>query len=560
MTKQKILFWVIILVITYFTRLYRLTEYPPHLTIDEVSIGYNAFSILKTGKDEWGIPFPISFRSVGDYKAPVLVYLTVPFVWLLGLNEWSVRLPVAIFSAFNIFLLWYLTRRHIFNQKYSLLSYLTALLFSLSPWLIVFSRSGFEAVLALTFLLANLLFLFEFRKSGRLLHFFFMFVFAYLSAITYHSTKIVVPLLNIFFILADYRYFLHCLTGWYRKDKVSLLITGVLFFGVTFFFVQNFIIGPGASRAGMTFLSKDYDYTNGLLPKFSYHPLASFTSIIGLAGLWFKRFMEYFSANFYLGNGLGLSTPGWPGQGVILAIEYPFLLIGFWLLLSSKKFFNASITESFVTRILLVWFLLSFLPASITNNSQHSLRTLNVVPVISILIALGLTQCLGAVRTNTMKHLLLVLVIAGYLFGIVRFMDFYTLHYPVELSETRSFGWKQVAIFAGEHHGEYDRVYVDPQFGTQGPYTYGVPFLYFLFYSQYDPNIYNSDPRRKLGGSDFDNYLFTPINWPDIDHGQDNLYIAGPWSLPKEILGSSKQRLFVPFLNRSSGLYAVSDR
>ena len=46
MTKQRILFWVIILVIIFFTRFYRLTEYPPHLTIDEVSIGYNAFSIL----------------------------------------------------------------------------------------------------------------------------------------------------------------------------------------------------------------------------------------------------------------------------------------------------------------------------------------------------------------------------------------------------------------------------------------------------------------------------------------------------------------------------------
>ncbi|KKT30676.1 MAG: hypothetical protein UW41_C0008G0021 [Candidatus Collierbacteria bacterium GW2011_GWC2_44_18] len=560
MTKQTILFWVIILVITFFTRFYRLTEYPPHLTIDEVSIGYNAFSILKTGKDEWGVPFPISFRSVGDYKAPVLIYLTVPFVWLLGLNELSVRLPVAIFSAFNIFLLWYLIRRHIFSQKYSHLSYLTVFLFSLSPWLIIFSRSGFEAVIALTFLLANLIFAFEFRKSGHLSHFSFMVVFAYLSAVTYHSTKIVVPLLNIFFILTDYRYFLHCLIEWYHRNKVSLLVTGVIFVGVTAFFVQNFIVGPGASRAGMTFLSKDYDFTNGLLPKFFGHPFASLTSTIGLAGLWFKRYLEYFSANFYLGSGLGLSTPGHPGQGVILAIEYPFLILGFWLLLSSRKFFSYTIYGNFVTRILLAWFFLSFLPASLTNNSQHSLRTLNIIPVVSILIALGLTQSLEALRSRLMKNLLLVLVIAGYIFGLVRFVDFYTLHYPVELSETRSYGWKQMAIFARDHLGEYDLIYVDPQFGTQGPYTYGVPYLYFLFYSRYDPNIYNSDSRRKLGGSDFENYLFTPINWPDVDHRQNNLYIASPWSLPKEILGSSKQRYFVPFLNRSSGLYAVSDR
>src|SRR3989339_12901 len=560
MTKQRILFWVIILVIIFFTRFYRLTEYPPHLTIDEVSIGYNAFSILKTGRDEWGTPFPVSFRSVGDYKAPVLVYLTIPFVWLLGLNELSVRLPVAIFSAFNVFLVWYLIRRHIFDHKYSYLSYLAAIIFSLSPWLTIFSRSGFEAVIALTFLLANVLFAFEFRKSGYLIHFFYMFVFAYLSAIAYHSTKIVVPLLNLFFILTNYHFFLNCVTGWYARKKFTFLFAILLLVGVTVFFLQNFILGPGASRAGMTFLSKDYDFTNGLLPKFSGHPMASLTSTVGLAGLWFKRYLEYFSANFYLSNGLGLATPGHPGQGVIFAVEYPFLIIGFFILLFGRRFFASSVSHYFVTTILTGWFFFSLLPASITNNSQHALRTLNIVPVISILITIGFIYCFEFFRSKLAKSLLVSFVILGYLFGLIRFTDYYTLHYPIELSETRSYGWKQIAIFANDHYTEYDHVYVDPQFGTQGPYTYGVPYLYFLFYSRYDPNIYNSDSRRKLGGSDFENYLFTPINWPDVDHRQNNLYIASPWSLPKEILGSSKQRYFVPFLNRSSGLYAVSDR
>ncbi|HCQ30904.1 TPA: hypothetical protein DIU27_00780 [Candidatus Collierbacteria bacterium] len=560
MTKQKIIFWVIILVITFFTRFYRLSEFPPHLTIDEVSIGYNAFSILKTGKDEWGIPFPVSFRSVGDYKAPVLIYLTIPFVWFLGLNELSVRLPVAIFSVVNIFLVWYLTRRHIFDQKYSHLSYLTTVIFSISPWLVVFSRSGFEAIIALTFLLSNLIFLFEFRRSGYLIHFFFMFVFAYLSAVSYHSTKIVVPLLNIFFILTNFRFLLSHITEWYTRNKFVFLFTTLILVSVTVFFVQNFILGPGSSRAGMTFLSKDYDFTHGLLPKFSAHPLSSLTSSIGLAGLWFKRYLEYFSANFYLSSGLGLATPGHPGQGVIFAIEYLFLIVGFFVLLFGRRFFASSVSRHFVITILTGWFFFSLLPASITNNSQHALRTLNIVPVISILIALGLIGCYEYCRSKLAKSLLVSFVILGYLFGLVRFVDFYTLHYPVELSETRSYGWKQMALFARDHHGEYDKVYVDPQFGTQGPYTYGVPYLYFLFYSRYDPNIYNSDPRRKLGGSDFENYLFTHINWPDLDHSQNNLYIASQWSLPKEVIGSSQQKYFVPFLNQSSGLYAVSDR
>lgn len=161
----KYIFWAGLLTIIFFSRFYNLASLPPSLSIDEVAIGYNAFSILKTGKDEWGNVMPVSFRSVGDYKAPTLNYLTVPFVYLFGLNELSTRLPVAIFSALSVFLFWYLVNSFVFSKKHSVLSYLATIIFSLSPWLIPFARSGFEATVALTFLLANIIFLFEYKKN-----------------------------------------------------------------------------------------------------------------------------------------------------------------------------------------------------------------------------------------------------------------------------------------------------------------------------------------------------------------------------------------------------------
>ena len=556
----KLVFWIVIIAITFFSRFYKLVQFPPGLTIDEVSIGYNAFSILKTGKDEWGKFLPISFKSVGDYKAPTLIYLTVPFVKLLGLNEISTRLPVALFSAFNIYLLWLFVRRYIFNKKYFFLSYLATFIFSLSPWLTVYSRSGFEAIIALTFLLINLIFAFEYRKTGRLIYFVFMFIFAYLSAITYHSTKIVVPLLNIIFVLTDYKYFLNCVVSWNSKNKLLLLASAFLFIAITLFFIDNFVFGLGASRASMTFLTKDFDYARGMLPTFVAHPLSSLTSAIGLISFWFKRCLEYFSANFYLSSGLGLTTFNHPGQGVIFAIEYPFLITGFFILLSTQKYFDSAISKKFVSNILIFWFFLTLLPASITNNSQHSLRTLNIVPVVSILITIGLVFIFELIKKKYLRYLFGAIIFIGYIVGVVRFIDYYTLHYPVELSETRSFGWKQVAIYARDHHTEYDDVYVDPRFGTVGPYTYGVPYMYFLFYSRYDPEIYANDPRRQEGRTDFENYLFTPINWWGIDHSNNNLYIASPWSFPEELQNSDKQKYYVEFLNRASGLYVISDK
>ncbi len=557
--KKKILFWIIITLIAFFTRFYKLDLYPPSLSIDEVSIGYNAFSILKTGRDEWGNFLPSSFRSVGDYKAPTLIYLTVPFVKILGLNDFSTRLPVAIFSAINIFLFWLLVSRFIFNKKYSGLAYLSTFIFSISPWLIIFSRSSFEAVVALSFLLANLIFAFEFRKNGRIKDFIFMFTFAYLSAITYHSTKIVVPLINVIFILLDYKCFVGYLTDWYRESKIKLFITTIIFIGISIFFIKNFIFGPGSSRAGMTLLTNDFDYAKGIIPKLIAHPLFWLTSTISLISFWYKRFLEYFSANFYLSSGLGLSTPLWPGQGVIYAIEYPFLIVGFFILISLRKYFDSSISQKFVVSILVAWFFLGFLPASISNNSQHALRSLNVLPVIAILISLGIIFAVESVKKPIFKYILSAVIIAGYILGIIRFVDFYTLHYPIELSETRSYGWKQMAIYARDHHSEYDNVYVDPRFGSSGPFTFGTPYLYFLFYSQYDPSKYINDPRRKEG-TNFENYIFTiDKNWPDINLTKNNLYIASPWNFPQWLLESKREKFFVQFINKKSGIYAISN-
>ena len=58
--------------------------------------------IMLSGKDEWGQKFPLFLQSFGDYKPALLSYIQIPFVWLLGLNISSVRLPVAILGVVSI--------------------------------------------------------------------------------------------------------------------------------------------------------------------------------------------------------------------------------------------------------------------------------------------------------------------------------------------------------------------------------------------------------------------------------------------------------------------------
>ena len=89
--KSKYLIGIVVL--AFILRFFMLGQNPPSLNWDETSIGYNAYSILKTGKDEYGTSFPIEFRSFDDYKPPVYIYLDVLPVTIFGLTEFAVRFP-----------------------------------------------------------------------------------------------------------------------------------------------------------------------------------------------------------------------------------------------------------------------------------------------------------------------------------------------------------------------------------------------------------------------------------------------------------------------------------
>src|SRR3990167_10599272 len=94
--KRTHIYLILILFVSTLFRLWGLGKIPEGFHADEAAFGYNAYSLLKTGKDEYGKVIPLVLRSFDDYKGAIYSYLTVPFVALFGLNEFSVRLPTAI--------------------------------------------------------------------------------------------------------------------------------------------------------------------------------------------------------------------------------------------------------------------------------------------------------------------------------------------------------------------------------------------------------------------------------------------------------------------------------
>src|SRR3990167_968883 len=189
MTKK--IFWAI-LVLAFILRFYKLGEIPLSLDWDENSNAYNAYSILKTGRDEYGNFLPLTNRSFDDYKPPLYMYLNIPAVAIFGLTPLAARLPSAIFGFLTIPFIYLLTKKLFKDEKIAILS---TLFLAISPWHIQFSRVGFEATVGLFFAVAAITaFLYGLANKKYLIS---SAIFLGFSAYSYHTERIFVPLLFI---------------------------------------------------------------------------------------------------------------------------------------------------------------------------------------------------------------------------------------------------------------------------------------------------------------------------------------------------------------------------
>src|SRR3972149_1379704 len=162
----EVLFVIALLTVGGFLRLYNLSGSPSSLNWDEASLGYNAYSILKTTKDEYGKTLPFYTRSFDDYKSAVPIYLMIPSIKIFGLNEFGVRFPSAFLGTISILIVYLLVKTYF---KSSVAATFSGFLFAIEPWSVHFSRVYHEANIANFFLLLGILFYLYSRKINILL-------------------------------------------------------------------------------------------------------------------------------------------------------------------------------------------------------------------------------------------------------------------------------------------------------------------------------------------------------------------------------------------------------
>src|SRR3990172_12419511 len=201
-TKTAVIF-VLILLFSAFLRFYKLADIPRGFYIDEASLGYNAYSFLLTGRDEFGKAFPVFLRSFGVYASPLYTYFLVPLVGVFGLTV-SVNRSLCAASGVLIVLLTYIYVRKLRPQAPGE-ALLAGLLVAVSPWSVFFSRGTFEANLALLLTIAGLAGLNLSLRKPRWLPV-SAFILA-LSAYAYQGPRLVSSLLFLGFLVLNRRFY-----------------------------------------------------------------------------------------------------------------------------------------------------------------------------------------------------------------------------------------------------------------------------------------------------------------------------------------------------------------
>src|SRR5579883_2284770 len=132
----------VIVVLALALRIWQLGIVPPSPDWDEVALGYNAYSILHTGRDEYGALLPVVMRSFDDYKPALYSYLAIPSIAVFGLTVWATRFPSVVFGVLTVFATYFLVEE-LFKKK--TVSLVSSFLLAISPWHTQFSRIAFES-------------------------------------------------------------------------------------------------------------------------------------------------------------------------------------------------------------------------------------------------------------------------------------------------------------------------------------------------------------------------------------------------------------------------------
>jgi 4-amino-4-deoxy-L-arabinose transferase-like glycosyltransferase len=446
---------------------------PPSLYWDEVSQGYNAYSILKTGYDEHHEFLPITrFQAFGDYKAPVYIYLDVASIFIFGMTEFAVRFPSAFFGALTVLLTYFLARELFYDNKRRKLIGISASLFlAVSPWHIQLSRAAYEANIATFFTVLGLLMFFIARRKYSYLYLLssLSFVLAFYS---FNAHRIFIPTLAILLFFV------------YRKQIFLNLKKIILAILVGIILLVPFLLYFRTPESRLRFTEVNIFSDISVIEQSNHLQQIDGNSLVGrifdnrrvLYGLSFvKHYFDFFNPTYLFFRGDGNPRFSTQDNGELYLYMLPLIISGIYFVIKEDK------NNRY---FLLGWFLLAPVAAATARETPHALRSETFIPLYEILAAYGLVKIIEWVAKfgKNIKYAFMILSFIVGLYYLIDFLHVYYVHFPIKYSAEWQYGYKQAVEKAESLKDKYEEIFFSN--------AYGRPYIYVLWYGKYAPQVF----------------------------------------------------------------------
>jgi len=513
-----------ILVLAGLLRFWQISAVPASLDWDEVGLGYSAYSILQTGRDEYGKFLPFVLESFGDYKPALYAYLIIPFILLFDLSVTAVRFPSAIMGLVAVAATYFLVFE-LFKRKGLALA--SAFFLAISPWHIQFSRVGFEANLGVTLNILTALFFLKGLK--RPIFLFPTALFAGVSVYAYQSEKLFMPI------------FLLILTLVYFKQIIKIpriyLFSAVTLFGLIVLpmFLYTTFSSEGLARARSTSIfTQEIEGMESLNQRIQYNQEQNdnFSMLFDNKYIFFGKqiaegYLVHFDPNWLFITG-DIPRHHAPSMGLLYIAELPFLLIGIFIL---SFIWLPRSKDRKPYAFLLLWFLTAPVPASITLEVPHAVRTLNFIPTFQIFVAIGFVSSvlylLNKFRSRLTGYAILLFIGIFMIFNFVYYLNQYFVQQNYFHSKDWQYGYKELVAELEKIRGDYEKVVISSVSPMDQSY------MFFLFYKKYPPSEFQKV--RISGTNNFDRYEFRRLDWERDKDEKGTLFIGSVDQFPTEV-------------------------
>lgn len=440
-------YWLLltILVLASSLRLTQLDQLPSGVFCDEANIGYSAYSLLKTGADEYGVKLPIFFQGFGDYRLPLPIYLQLPTISILGLNTFSIRFTVALIGILTVFIFYKIGEIAI-NRNFGLI---TALILAISPWHIHMTRNAMEWSYPIIFFSASILFFLLSNKNKRFIY--LGAIFIALSIYSYYSAVLIAPLF--FFIV--FIYFL-CQKTFRKEALLSLLI----FLVICLPFIDGVIKGTVTSR--FKTIAKNEKR------------LTQIDRLKGSALIYVRHFDPNFLF-FHTQDYESITRHSIKNIGQLSKLSIILLPFGFWSLLM-RKGKTASLFKIIILTLLILYPLPSLLN---DNNAPMPTRSILGIIPLNLIAAMGLYNILDYLKNMKLKSIKYMLFFILITFFFIESSNFYTSYFKKYSDYSSDFwGWQygpsEIIKYFKTHKDSYDELYMTGFFNA--------PEIFLKFY------------------------------------------------------------------------------